>query len=239
MRGATAPRLLLELIAARVLLPQKDDSERGIIARLERMERRADIAPGNAAPKAPTREKVPLPAPEANTPSPKAEVTSTPAAPRDSIDLLGLRRLWPDVVENVKTRRRLTWSLISTGSSIASIDESVIAIALPNSGARDSFVRSGSEEILRQSIIDIVGIDRKVEAIVDPSGSEATPTKAPGTKGALKKSAMSSEKRQEKAVKASERTDEHPDDANISNASGLALLQKELGAQIIETIEKE
>jgi hypothetical protein len=92
---------------------------------------------------------------------------------------------------------------------------------------------------LRQSIIDIVGIDRKVEAIVDPSGSEATPTKAPGTKGALKKSAMSSEKRQEKAVKASERTDEHPDDANISNASGLALLQKELGAQIIETIEKE
>ena len=148
-------------------------------------------------------------------------------------------RLWPDVVENVKTRRRLTWSLISTGSSIASIDESVIAIALPNSGARDSFVRSGSEEILRQSIIDIVGIDRKVEAIVDPSGSEATPTKAPGTKGALKKSAMSAEKRQEKAVKASERTDEHPDDANISNASGLALLQKELGAQIIETIEKE
>ena len=239
MRGATAPRLLLELIAARVLLPQKDDSDRGIIARLERMERRADIAPGNAAPKAPTREKVPLPTPETNTPALKAEVTSTPAAPRDSIDLLGLRRLWPDVVENVKTRRRLTWSLISTGSSIASIDETVIAIALPNSGARDSFVRSGSEEILRQSIIDIVGIDRKVEAIVDPSGSEATPTKAPGTKGALKKSAMSAEKRQEKAVKASERTDEHPDDANISNASGLALLQKELGAQIIETIEKE
>ncbi|MCY7374057.1 MAG: DNA polymerase III subunit gamma and tau, partial [Spirochaetaceae bacterium] len=44
MRGATAPRLQLELMCARVLLPAADDAERGHAARLARLERRASIA---------------------------------------------------------------------------------------------------------------------------------------------------------------------------------------------------
>ncbi|HEV2343585.1 MAG TPA: DNA polymerase III subunit gamma and tau [Actinocrinis sp.] len=39
MRGATAPRLLLELVCARVLLPGADDSVQGVAARLDRLER--------------------------------------------------------------------------------------------------------------------------------------------------------------------------------------------------------
>jgi len=39
MRGATSPRLLLELVCARVLLPAVDDSAQGIAVRLERLER--------------------------------------------------------------------------------------------------------------------------------------------------------------------------------------------------------
>ena len=37
MRGATAPRLLLELICARVLLPGADDTSDGVMARLDRI----------------------------------------------------------------------------------------------------------------------------------------------------------------------------------------------------------
>src|SRR3954468_20726783 len=44
MRGATTPRLLLELICARVLLPGADDSVDGVVARLDRIERRLDVA---------------------------------------------------------------------------------------------------------------------------------------------------------------------------------------------------
>ncbi|TCJ29464.1 DNA polymerase III subunit gamma and tau, partial [Nocardioides jejuensis] len=43
MRGATAPRLLLELICARVLLPGADDTSDGVLARLDRLERRASM----------------------------------------------------------------------------------------------------------------------------------------------------------------------------------------------------
>ena len=41
MRGATSPRLQLELICARVLLPGADHGTDGMMARLERLERRA------------------------------------------------------------------------------------------------------------------------------------------------------------------------------------------------------
>ncbi len=48
MRGATAPRLLLELLCARMLLPAATTEEAGLLQRLERLERRSDIAPGPA-----------------------------------------------------------------------------------------------------------------------------------------------------------------------------------------------
>ncbi|MFI2707977.1 DNA polymerase III subunit gamma and tau, partial [Nocardioides sp. CER28] len=44
MRGATAPRLLLELICARVLLPGADHGTEGLAARLDRVERRLSVS---------------------------------------------------------------------------------------------------------------------------------------------------------------------------------------------------
>ncbi|BCJ59753.1 DNA polymerase III subunit gamma and tau [Micromonospora endophytica] len=49
MRGTTAPRLLLELICARMLLPGVDDSTGGLLQRLERMERRLTLTGTDAA----------------------------------------------------------------------------------------------------------------------------------------------------------------------------------------------
>ena len=43
MRGTTAPRLLLELITARMLLPGADDTTGALLQRLERMERRLTL----------------------------------------------------------------------------------------------------------------------------------------------------------------------------------------------------
>ena len=84
MRGATAPRLQLELICARVLLPAAEDAERGVAARLDRLERRADIAgaapaPAVAAPAAPRR--TPVTPPAETPPAPVAEpVAQAPVA---------------------------------------------------------------------------------------------------------------------------------------------------------------
>jgi len=49
MRGTTAPRLHLELMCSRILLPDADTDERGVHARLDRLERRVGIVGAGAA----------------------------------------------------------------------------------------------------------------------------------------------------------------------------------------------
>ncbi len=44
MTGATSPRLHLELMIARMLVPSSDESERGALARVERLERRVGVS---------------------------------------------------------------------------------------------------------------------------------------------------------------------------------------------------
>jgi DNA polymerase-3 subunit gamma/tau len=44
MTGATSPRLHLELMIARVLVPSSDETERGALARVERLERRVGVS---------------------------------------------------------------------------------------------------------------------------------------------------------------------------------------------------
>jgi DNA polymerase III subunit gamma/tau len=89
MRGATAPRLLLELLCARMLLPAASPAEAGLLERLERLERRSDIA---AAPAASAdagvsgkrtfrRPSEPAPAAEAPPPAEKAPAEPPPAEP--------------------------------------------------------------------------------------------------------------------------------------------------------------
>jgi DNA polymerase-3 subunit gamma/tau len=80
MRGTTSPRLLLELICARMLLPGADDSSAALLHRLERMERRlgaaADAAGGEAPPPGPP----PASAPPASAPPASAPPASAPPA---------------------------------------------------------------------------------------------------------------------------------------------------------------
>ncbi|MFE0675253.1 DNA polymerase III subunit gamma and tau [Streptomyces sp. NPDC058867] len=65
MRGATSPRLQLELICARVLLPAAYGDERSLMARLDRLERGVNFSGGGGAPAAGY-----VPGPEAHVPGP-------------------------------------------------------------------------------------------------------------------------------------------------------------------------
>jgi DNA polymerase-3 subunit gamma/tau len=258
MRGATAPRLILELICGRILLPMGDTSESGLLARIERLERVENIAPQarildtqspslrsqpllnqNSSPAQPvSADYVSAATAEAKREAPVAAAKPKEAdgaeavseargsasqtsealvseaqgfasqASERTMDVAGLRRLWPDVIENVKKRRRLTWSLLSASAQILGVDEKIITIGIVNAGARDSFIRSESEEILRQAFIEVVGLDRKIECTVDPSIDTTSTPEA-------------------RAV----RTSEAPTDA--TQLSGAALLAAELGATVI------
>jgi len=226
MRGATAPRLILELICGRILLPSGDDA--AVLSRIERLERGVNlfgtattITPSvpvtvAAEPAQPAKPAQPVQPAEPDQPieSEAPPVSSAPVAPAapvapvGPVDIASLRKLWPDVIENVKKRRRLTWSLLSASAQLLAVDEKAITIGIVNSGARDSFVRSGSEEILAGAFLDVTGLNRKIEILVDPS------VNAPQT----------------------ERTTEESTDED--QLSGTALLARELGAQVIKEFEK-
>jgi DNA polymerase III subunit gamma/tau len=220
MRGATAPRLLLELICARVLLPGADHSTEGVQARLDRLERRVAITGGEpgrpvqptsgdpsptAAPTAAAEEPLERPherhassepvvstassddRPEEPPAPPATESAVTaeePAAASSSepttttaagspLSLVDVRRLWPDIVEATKQRRRVTWIHLTQQAQVVQVDDETLTLGFGNAGARDSFDNGGSAEIVRQAAIDVVGHDWRVETIVDPGAQPA------------------------------------------------------------------
>ncbi|AZQ72685.1 DNA polymerase III subunit gamma and tau [Streptomyces luteoverticillatus] len=90
MRGATSPRLQLELICARVLLPAAFDDERSVRARLERLERGAATAAAAFTPAPPGTAVGYVPGPDAHVPAPAhapapAAGLSGPAAARAAV----------------------------------------------------------------------------------------------------------------------------------------------------------
>jgi len=217
MRGATPARLILELVAGKITIAQGDSSDTGLISRLERLERQSGFDVASAPAAAPTQ--------KVNKTEAKAEPKAIKEAPKQveskpvksekapsSADIAALRRMWPDVIESVKRRRRLTWSLISASAQILSVDEKQITIGIVNAGARDSFIRSESEQILIDAFDEVTGIRRKIEVVVDPSTS--------GNSNEAK----------------SVRVDEDPDDE--VRLSGTELLMKELGARVIGESDK-
>jgi len=210
MRGATAPRLILELICGRILLPIGDNTEAGMLSRIERLERAENIAPLTTA--VPQVKAAPAATVQEEKPVVKEKEAAPAAAPKAHVpgnfDITALRRAWPDVIEDVKKRRRLTWSLLSASAQVLSVDENAITIGIVNAGAKESFERSESDVILRNAFIDVVGLDRKIAVVVDPSIDTNTPAAR------------------------ETRTSEAPNDP--VQLSGAALLAKELGAKVIE-----
>ena len=218
MRGATPPRLILELICGQMLLPAGDNS--ALAARVEKLERgqsagpittsapvksEEKIAPAKAEPKkVETKQAEAKPAEVKQVEAKVVEPKPTNHKPSGSADITALRRMWPQVIENVKGKRRLTWSLLATSAQIISVDDENLTIGIVNQGARDSFIRSESDLILSDAFEEVAGVRRKILATVDTS--VATTTMA--------------------------RSDEDPSDANM--LSGADLLASKLGAKVIK-----
>ncbi|WP_376785981.1 MULTISPECIES: DNA polymerase III subunit gamma and tau [Aeromicrobium] len=291
-RGATAPRLMLELMCARILVPGADNSVEGFHARLDRLERRlsgaapapavasapsAPAAPAPAANPAPARPEPPAaeaPTPEPATPkapepqaappaaapepvapepvaaapepAPEPAAEPAPAAP-GQLTTADVRRMWPQVLDRVQQLRRFTWVMLSQNAQVASLDGSTLTLALVNTGARDSFVKSGSDQIVQQALSDVMAVQWRLEAIVDPSASPTGST--PGAPAAVPQAApVPQESRVPESVREALRQGPvpverlnpdagvDPDDPVVDDGSqdAEALLAEHLGAEIID-----
>jgi len=204
MTGATSPRLHLELMIARLLVPASDDTDRGALARVERLERRVgiDAQSGEAQPRpradVPERKKPaavepaeraasrePSDAIEADTPA--SGGAADPAAQRDAqpsaapVTLQQLRDAWPEILEVVQKAKRTAWMVVYTSTPRALKDD-VLTLSFPSETDVNNFKErptSGDSvsEQLRAAITAVLGIRVKFVARVDAAA--VAPAAAP------------------------------------------------------------
>ncbi|MFD7062877.1 DNA polymerase III subunit gamma and tau [Streptomyces sp. NPDC059906] len=119
------------------------------------------------------------PAPAAAAPAP----TPVPVSPPPGASGVDPRSLWPNILEAVKNRRRFTWILLSQNAQVTGFDGTSLQLGFVNAGARDNFVSSGSEDVLRQALAEQFNVQWKIDAVVDPSGGGTAPPPAGGPSG--------------------------------------------------------
>ena len=208
MRGATSPRLLLELMCAQVLLPAAAADEKSVLARLERLEQgdRArpaarpqvppspphsadDDEPERARGGTPAKRQAPGPArpPAPERPAPAATgtghaVAAAPAA-ADASPAETLRKNWDAVLDAVKRERRVAWILLSN-TSVASVQGGILTLRFAREGDLKRFSTSDYDADLKRVLSAEFGLNLVVKGAVsgDADASEASVTSgSPGS----------------------------------------------------------
>jgi DNA polymerase-3 subunit gamma/tau len=213
MRGATSPRLLLELMCAQVLLPAATTDEKSLLARLEWLESggRGTSAPvPQSPPRAPhsgtndssERTRVLL-APDqkpakpaertapANASAGPAKAVAEPAvAPAAESPAAGsssadsLRQNWGAVLDAVKRERRVAWILLSN-ASVLSLEDGVLTLGFARDGDLKGFTTSGCDADLKRVLSAGFGLNVTVRGVTgaDPGAGPAGPGPGPAAPG--------------------------------------------------------
>ncbi|SDU26270.1 DNA polymerase III subunit gamma and tau [Jiangella alkaliphila] len=138
-------------------------------------------APEPSAPEPEPAPSAPLPveAPPARPAAPPAATPQPFAAAGASGGVADLRRMWPEVLVRLKEIKRTPWSLISQESVVSDVSDGVLTLAFRQPTLRDTFARRADfQECLQQAIKDVLLLDLRIDAIVDPSADPAAQNRA-------------------------------------------------------------
>jgi DNA polymerase-3 subunit gamma/tau len=195
MTGATSPRLHLELMVARLLVPAADETERGALARVERLERRMGIDEHpsmHVAPDRPAVEPVDIrtarkakaePAPTEPPPvKPAAPAEQSPMEPSAPVTLQQIKDAWPEILEIVKNSKRNAWMALAASTPRAFTDD-VLTVAFATEADVASFKQpqgpgESVSEHLRGAIHEVLGVRVKFLARHEAAPAEPKPAQS-------------------------------------------------------------
>ncbi|HWH98506.1 MAG TPA: DNA polymerase III subunit gamma and tau, partial [Pseudolysinimonas sp.] len=182
MTGATSPRLHLELMVARLLVPAADESERGALARVERLERRMGIDEHpsmRAVPDRPAVEPVDIrtarKAKEEAAPVVEPPAGAEPSAA--SVTFQQIKDSWPEILEIVKGSKRNAWMALAASTPRAFTGD-VLTVAFATEADVASFKQPQSpgesvSEQLRGAIHEVLGVRVKFLARHEAGAAQA------------------------------------------------------------------
>ena len=176
MSGATSPKLHLELMIAKVLVPGADESEIGSLARIERLERRIGIGEGASPVGSPAPAQVAKAAPAVEQPAAPA-----PAAPAavSAVSLTQMKAAWPEILRKVETKSMAAW-LVAFGLDVIDFDGYVLTVRFPSQYDLEKFkAAEGAPDVLREAIFEEFGVKVKFKPHL---AQAAEPAAGPETK---------------------------------------------------------
>ena len=157
MTGATSPRLHLELMIARLLVRTTGGAPPVAVAPASSAPAKPAATPAAPAPKVEAPVAKPEPVKEAPVAEePKVVVPTGPVGTRELLEV------WPAVLEKIQAKSRAAW-LVVVSAQVRSLEEEVLTLVFSNEADAASFrpqkgVPGGVHEILRQAILDTVGV---------------------------------------------------------------------------------
>lgn len=170
MSGATSPKLQLELMCAKVLVPAAADSEVGSLARIDRLERRIGMAGGEAAATPATPAPAKAASAEAAAPV-SAPVTAPVDVPTETVARVQISALttqnfkdaWVEILAAVNKSSKSAW-MVAFALQVIDFEAAGSVLTLKFSNARDleSFKSAGNApDVLRKAIDEILGVTVK------------------------------------------------------------------------------
>ncbi|MEW2509775.1 caspase family protein [Streptomyces sp. NPDC046870] len=74
-----------------------------------------------------------------------------------------IQKLWSTILEVVKTQRRFTWLLLSQNAKATRLDGNKLRIEFINEGSRETFMSSGSHEVMERAICEHFGTSWEID----------------------------------------------------------------------------
>ena len=243
---------------------QDDDAERArgaSPAERHAPEPTRSLASGQPAPKqsapartTPDRTAPDRPAPVRPAPAPRESTAGSPGlSATDS-----LRKNWDAVLEAVKQERRVAWMLLSN-ASVLSLADGILTLRFPRDGDLKGFSVSGHDAVLKRVLSGSFGLNVTVKGVAGGDAPAAAPGVRPGGPGAANPASGPSRPPvaappEFAPADPAGYDDEPPDDmppeemppdepspddraVRTTELTGMDLIQRELGGQVIGEIE--
>ncbi|WP_374967881.1 DNA polymerase III subunit gamma and tau [Terrabacter sp. BE26] len=95
------------------------------------------------------------------------------------MDTDAIRRAWPNVLGRIFTMRRITWTFVSQNAQVTAFDGKKLTLGIATAGLTQTFRAGNHADIVRQALIDELGVDAVVDGVHIDTVSQQAPVAPP------------------------------------------------------------